>query len=67
MAVYVVLISRSYYPCDAVVFITQDGDSALTLAASGGHTDVVVELVKVRAKLDLQNKVCSMFMLPLVL
>ena len=38
-------------------FYTQFGDSALTLAASGGHTDVVVELVKGGASLDLQNKV----------
>ena len=27
-------------------------------AASGGHTEVVVELVKANAKLDLQDKVC---------
>ena len=27
-------------------------------AASGGHTEVVVELVKARANLDLQDKVC---------
>ena len=39
--------------------VTQDGDSALTLAARHGHTDdvVVVELVKRGANLDLQNKV----------
>ena len=29
------------------------------LAAGGGHTDIVVELVKRRAKLDLQNNVRS--------
>jgi ankyrin repeat protein len=34
----------------------KDGDSALALAASGGHTDAVVELVKEGAKLDIQNK-----------
>jgi ankyrin repeat protein len=43
--------------------MSQDGDSALALAASGGHTDAVVELVKelvkAGAKLDIQNKVCS--------
>jgi ankyrin repeat protein len=33
----------------------KDGDSALALAASGGHTDAVVELVKAGAKLDLHN------------
>ena len=38
--------------------ITQDGDSALILAAIDGHTEVVVELVKAKANLDLQNKVC---------
>ena len=38
--------------------ITQDGDSALMRAASSGKTDVVVELVKAGANLDLQSKVC---------
>ena len=38
--------------------ITQDGDSALILAARYGHNEVVVELVKAKANLDLQNKVC---------
>ena len=28
-------------------------------AAENGHTNVVVELVKAGAKLDLHNKVCS--------
>ena len=37
----------------------QDGWSALIWAASGGRTEVVVELVKARANLDLQNKVCD--------
>ena len=40
-------------------FITQVGDSALTLAAWRGHTNIVVELVKAGAKLDLQNKVLN--------
>ena len=40
-------------------FVTQDGDSALTRAASGGNTNVVVELVKAGTKLDLQNKVLN--------
>ena len=39
------------------VHVTQDGDSALILAASLGLTDVVVELVKAGANLNLQNKV----------
>ena len=39
--------------------VTQDGDSALMMAAENGHTGVVVELVKAGANLDLQNKVRS--------
>ena len=38
--------------------ITQDGGSALMEAASEGRTEVVVELVKARANLDLQDDVC---------
>ena len=38
--------------------IAQDGESALIEAAFRGETDVVVELVKEGANLDLQNKVC---------
>ena len=38
-------------------FVTQDGYSALILAASCGLTDGVVELVKAGANLDLQNEV----------
>ena len=38
--------------------ISQDGDSALIKAAFWGKTDVVVELVKRGANLDLQNMVC---------
>ena len=43
-----------------VVFplISQNGDSALMEAAYWGTTDVVVELVKRGANLDVQNKVC---------
>ena len=41
------------------VIVTQDGDSALMMAAKNGHTDIVVVLVKAGAKLDLQNKVRS--------
>ena len=35
----------------------QYGSSALMMAARNGHTNVVVELVKAGAKLDLQNNV----------
>ena len=38
---------------------TQGGRSALMEAASGGRTEVVVELVKAKANLDLQDKVCD--------
>ena len=49
--------------CTHTLSVTaQDGDTALILAASLGRTDVVVELVRelVRggANLDLQDKVC---------
>ena len=38
---------------------TQDGGSALIWAVSRGYTKVVVELVKGRGNLDLQDKVCD--------
>ena len=38
--------------------IAQYGETALILAAREGNTDVVVELVRGGANLDLQNKVC---------
>ena len=41
-----------------LTLITQNGYSALMEAAWPGRTDVVVELVKEGANLDLQNKVC---------
>ena len=40
-----------------ILFSIQTGDSALILAAWHGHTDIVVELVKAGAKLDLQDEV----------
>ena len=39
--------------------ITQDGWSALMLAAMMGDTEAVVELVKAGANVDMQNKVCQ--------
>ena len=39
--------------------ITQDGWSALMYAAWWGRTEVVVELVKAGANLNLQNTVCQ--------
>jgi ankyrin repeat protein len=46
------MVSFTKYP-----FITQEGDSAVMLAAWCGHTDIVVELVKAGANLDLQDNV----------
>ena len=37
---------------------TQSGYSALMTAAENGHTEVVVELLKARANVDLQDTVC---------
>ena len=39
--------------------ITQDGDSGLYWAAYRGDTEVIQQLVKAGANLDLQNKVCQ--------
>ena len=47
-----------YIPFTTTSVITQDGQTALMKAASKGHTEVVVELVKAKANLDLQDKVC---------
>ena len=47
------LFCMSYYTC----LSSQYGDSALMRAASWGRTEVVVELIKAGANLNLQNKV----------
>ena len=39
--------------------ITQDGDSALMEATKVGNTEVVIELVKAGANVDMLNKVCQ--------
>ena len=39
--------------------ITQVGRSALIVAARDGRTEIVQQLVKAGANLDLQNKVCQ--------
>ena len=45
--------------CTHTLSVTaQDGNTALMRAAWYGNTDVVVELVRGGANLDLQNKVC---------
>ena len=43
----------SYYTC----LSSQDGDSALMRAAGNGYTEVVEELIKAGANLNLQNEV----------
>ena len=42
-----------------VSVITQVGDSALMWAATIGQTEIIAELVKAGADLNLQNKVCQ--------
>ena len=45
--------------CTHTLSVTaQDGETALIRAARWGRTDVVVELVRGGANLDLQNEVC---------
>ena len=48
------IVSHTYYTC----LSSQDGDSSLILAARRGHTEVVMELMKEKAILNLQNEVC---------
>ena len=47
-----------HVPFTTTSVITQYGQIALMIAARRGHTEVVVELVKAKANLDLQNNVC---------
>lgn len=44
--------------CMSLLYVTQRGVSALIYAADWGKADVVVELVRAGANLDLQNRVC---------
>ena len=48
-----------YIPFTTTSVITQSGKTAMMKAASKGHTEVVVELVKAKANLDLQDIVCT--------
>ena len=51
-----------YSECQCVcvtLHITQEGYSALMLAAMEGKTEVVVDLVKAGASVDMQDEVCS--------
>ena len=47
-----------HVPFTTTSVITQSGQTALMEAARWGRTKVVVELVKAKANLDLQNNVC---------
>ena len=53
----------SEYQCVCVILHmsvnTQYGWSALMVAARGGKTEIVVELVKAGANVDIQTKVCQ--------
>ena len=53
MSVYSEYQCVSYYTC----LSSQDRNSALMMAARWGETEVVVELIKAGAHLNLQNKV----------
>ena len=46
-----------HVPFTTTSVITQLGETALMEAASSGRTEVVVELVKANANLDIQDKV----------
>ena len=52
-------VSISVFVTIHMSVITQDGHSALMEAAREGKTEVVVELVKAGANVDIQNKVCQ--------
>ena len=47
-----------HVPFTTTSVITQSGETVLMIAVSEGRTEVVVELVKAKANLDLQNNVC---------
>ena len=57
--VIVIMNVYMYHLLYTTSVITQSGETALMRAASEGRTEVVVELVKAKANLDLQNKVYS--------
>ena len=50
-----------HVPFTTTSVITQSGETALMEAASEGHTKVVVELVKAKANLDLQDNVSTCY------
>ena len=50
-----------HVPFTTTSVITQYGQTALMIAARRGYTKVVVELVKAKANLDLQNNVSTCY------
>ena len=54
---HTVYVINVHVPFTTTSVITQDGETALMKAAWCGHTEVVIELVKAKANLDLQNNV----------
>ena len=58
---YVIVNVYMYIPFTTTSVITQRGETALMIAASKGRTEVVVELVKAKANLDLQNNVSTCY------
>ena len=48
-----------HVPFTTTSVITQSGQTALMIAANWGPTEVVVELVKAKANLELQDEVCT--------
>ena len=74
MYMYVCCITciRKYSPCSLLIemylimcvilhlsVITQDGNSALMGVATGGKTEIFLELLKAGANLNLQDRVCQ--------
>ena len=50
-----------HVPFTTTSVITQSGHTTLMKAASEGHTEVVVELVKAKANMDLQDNVSTCY------
>ena len=56
---HMILLTDLHTVNTGVCVITQVGVSALMMAAMKGKTEVVVELVKAGANVDMKNKVCQ--------
>ena len=57
--IHLLVYASTSVTCIQHTIITQNGLSALHIAAVMGRTDIVVELVKNGANLNLQNEVCN--------